>query len=243
MCYTGVVQSLIVLKDLIVTSEILETQSADRLGWFLNYEPIINSDEIEIQTIYSHLQQVEPSILFSDNQESVYSLLPASIRGLIRTHAVIRKYLLSKIVTPRLGFRIRQTRMEMLLRTIEVCRLRTADPSSEERFANQGTARSFVETAIISAIVAPESRFFSAAWNSVAVARGATAESLDSLLANPVIQSVTNKNRLTVDIGWLLERFLEVISIPNLVEPHVEASTLINVEKRRYDISLLQLLC
>ncbi|GJJ08394.1 hypothetical protein Clacol_002609 [Clathrus columnatus] len=231
------------LDDLIITIDILETQSADRLGWFLNQDAISNSDEIEIQTIYSHLQQVEPSVLISDTQDSIYKLLPPGIRGLILAHAVTRKYLLSKIVTPRLGLRIRQARMEMLLRAIEVCRLRTMDRPSDEMFINQSSACSFVETAIVSAIIAPESRFFSMAWNSVALSRGTTAESLDSLLAKPVTQSVLNNNRLTVDIGWLLERFLEVISMPNLVDSDVQGSTLINIDKRRclYDLSVLSL--
>lgn len=213
----------------------METQSADRIGWFLNHEPALNSDEIEIQSIYSHLQEAESSILLSHNQDSIYKLLPSSIRGLVRAHAVIRKYLLSKIVTPRLGLRIRQARMETLLKAIEVCRLRTTDPFAG-MFMSQSPFRSFVETALVSAIVAPESRFFSMTWHSVALARGTTADSLESLLTKPMIQSISKQTRLTVDIGWLLERFLEVISMPNLIDSSVEGFTLVSLDKRRYAI-------
>lgn len=232
----------VTLDDLIVTIDILETQSADRIGWFLNYEPALNSDEIEIQSIYSHIQENESSILLPHNQDSIYKLLPSSIRGLVRAHAVIRKYLLSRIVTPRLGLRIRQARMETLLRAIEVCRLRTTNPSSGMSMS-QSPFRSFVETALVSAIVAPESRFFSMTWHYVALARGTTADSLESLLAKPMIQSISKQTRLTIDIGWLLERFLEVISMPNLIDSSMEGSTLVSLDKRRYlhDLASLSL--
>ena len=189
---------------------------------------------MEIQTIYSHLQQIEPTILISElAQESLYKLLPPAIRSLVRAHAVIRKWAIASIITPQLGLRTRQTRMELLLQTIEVCRLRMAEASNPLEITSQRSVRSFVETAIISAILSPESRLFSFAWLNVAAARGTGIDSVATLLSKPVVKSIANKDRLTVDIGWLLERFLEVISVPNIIDSDGDAFSLVNFDKRR----------
>lgn len=58
-------------------------------------------------------------------------------------------------------------------------------------------------------------------------------ESVAALLSRPVLKSVVNKGRLTIDLGWLLERFLEVISVPNTIDSDKEALNLINFDKRR----------
>ncbi|KAF8589464.1 hypothetical protein K439DRAFT_1383314 [Ramaria rubella] len=222
-------------EDLFITIDFLEVQSADRAGWFLSHEPSTSTDDVEIQTIYSHLQQIEPSILISElAQESVYKLLPPSIRSIIRAHAVMRKWIMAQIVAPRLGLRARQARMETLLQAVEICRLRMAELPVHQDVVSQRSVRSFVETAIIAAIVSPESRLFSFAWLSVAAARGTTADSVGALLSGPVVQSVSNKDRLTIDMGWLLERLLEVISVPNIIDSDREALNLINYDKRRH---------
>jgi hypothetical protein len=222
------------LQDLFITIDLLEVQSADRTGWFLSHEPSTSSDDVEIQTIYSHLQQIEPSVLISElSQESVYKLLPPSIRSLIRAHAVVRKWIMAKIVAPRLGLRMRQARMACLLQAIEICRLRMVEGPAHNDIVSQQSVRSFVESAIISAIVSPESRIFSFAWLSVAAARGTGMESVAALLSRPVTKSVVNTSRLTVDLGWLLERFLEIISVPNTIDSDKEALNLVNFDKRR----------
>jgi len=53
-------------------------------------------------------------------------------------------------------------------------------------------------------------------------------------LSKPVVRSVTNSSKLTIDAGWLLERLLEMISLPNTVDSEVEGLSLINFDKRRY---------
>jgi len=184
--------------------------------------------------MHSHLQQIDASPLISElSQESIYRFLPPNIRGLVRAHAVVRKFLMSQILAPRLGLRQRQARMELLLRAIEVCRLRTGEQTTREDIASVLSARSFVETAIISALVSPESRIFTVAWLSVSAARGVSMESIAALLSRPVTRSVVNRGHLTVDIGWLLERALEILSLPNVVDSNAESVNLINMEKRR----------
>jgi len=64
-------------QDLFVTADLLEVQMADRTGWFLPREPISTTEDIEIQTMYSHILEVEPSPMISElSQEAIYRLLP-----------------------------------------------------------------------------------------------------------------------------------------------------------------------
>jgi hypothetical protein len=56
-----------------------------------------------------------------------------------------------------------------------------------------------------------------------------------ALLARPYIQSTNSRDCLTVDMGWLIERMLEVIASPDVVvEPTVQdGQNLVNFDKRR----------
>ncbi|KAJ3911777.1 hypothetical protein F5877DRAFT_93730 [Lentinula edodes] len=188
-------------EDLYITSDLLEVQSTDRTGWFPPQEASSLDEYIEIQTIHSHIQDIEPSSLISElSPESLYRLLPPGIRSCIRAHSIIRKWLISKIVAPRIGLRARQVQLEFLLQVIEVARLRNTDPC----------VWSFVEAAVTSA------------------------NTLSQLLARPKTQSVASKDPLTVDMGWLIERILDVIAMPDLVESHnEEGQNLVNFDKRR----------
>ena len=76
---------------------------------------------------------------------------------------------------------------------------------------------------------------YSRAWQNVAHARRTTADSFSALLDSSNVQTSTGDS-LLVDIGWLFERVLEVIVMPNVLIPSVEEGQgLVNFEKRRYD--------
>ncbi|KAI0689000.1 hypothetical protein BC835DRAFT_1371134 [Cytidiella melzeri] len=220
-------------EDLFVTADILEVQSADRTGWFLAHEPNAISDEVEIQSIHSHLQEVEPSPMISDlGQDSVYRLLPPAIRGCIRAFLILRKWVVSKLVTQRLGLRARQVRMELMLRAIEVCRLRSADSTpADVPIGERLCIRSFVEAVLVSAVVSVESRIYHRAWQSIAGTRGTTCDTLSALLSKPQVKATVLKDPLTVDMGWLLERMIEIISLPDVVDQ--DGLSLVNLDKRR----------
>ena len=53
-------------------------------------------------------------------QDVLYRLLPPGVRSCICTYGIICKGLISKIVSSKLGLRIRQARMKFLLHAIEV---------------------------------------------------------------------------------------------------------------------------
>ena len=233
-----------------MSSDLLEAQTADRIGWLPNREVNWNDEFVEIQTMYSHLREAQPSSLISElGPESLYRLFPPSIRSCIRAYGLLRKWLVMKLVTPNLGMRTRQARMDLFLRAIEVARLRSAGsvapassnpgpaaplPGARPR-GHQPCVRSFVETLITSAVLSIESRAHQRAWQGLAVTRGVQCDSLSSLLAKPVVQTVESQDKLTVDIGWLMERMLEIMTTPDTVESLSEeiSQVLINYNKRR----------
>ncbi|KAH9927766.1 uncharacterized protein B0H18DRAFT_1118293 [Fomitopsis serialis] len=223
-------------EDLFVTADILEVQSADRTGWFLPRDPSSLIDEVEIQAMNSYITEVEPSTLISElGQDSLYRLLPPSVRGCIRASNILRKWLVCQLISPRLGLRARQARMEKLLRAIEISRLRsTTDETNPERpMGERPCIRSAVEAILTSAAVSVESRTHYRAWQNIALGRGTYCDSLASFLSRPAAP-ITSRGALAVDIGWVLEKMLEVISTPDVLESMSETSSgMVNFDKRR----------
>jgi hypothetical protein len=240
--------SLYKKKDLYITADLLEVQTSDRTGWFSSRDVSSFEESVEIQTIYSHIQEIEPSSMISElTQDALYRLLPPGVRSCIRAYGIIRKWLISKIVTPRLGLRTRQARMELLIQAIEVSRLRNSEcsspsSSSAAQLLEQPCVRSFVEAVTTSALLSVESRMHHRAWQGVAFSRGSSCDSFSSLLLRPYIECTSSNDSLTVDMGWLLERMLEVIATPDIIEPtfqDLEGQTLVNFDKRRLDLFIM----
>ncbi|KAJ7152811.1 rho GTPase activating protein 22 [Mycena filopes] len=228
-------------EDLFVTSDLLETQTADRIGWFLPFAP--SEETVEIQNLYSYLQDIEPSPLISLGVDSLYRSLPPGIRSCIRAYVILRKWTISQLVAPRLGLRSRQSRMELILRAIEVTRLRNI-PShavSAQAIVDFACPRSFVEAVLTSAVLSVESRMHARPWLNIASGRGAQCDSIASLLSVPTTQAVSSSRELTVDVGWFLERMLEIIATPDVIESlaQQDTHTLINFDKRRHLCNLI----
>ncbi|TFK50899.1 hypothetical protein OE88DRAFT_1735633 [Heliocybe sulcata] len=224
-------------EDLFVTADLLEVQMADKTAWFLPPQFSQATEEVDIHTIYSHILNCEPSPLIAElTHDALYRLLPPSIRSCIRAFTILHKWLVSKLVAPKLGLRARQARMDLYLRGLEVCRLRSMDTALGETVASRSCTRSFVEAALVSAILSVESRVHHGSWYNVAASRATTCESVSAFLSKAQVTSAGNKEPLTVDMGWVLERMLEVMSVPdtlNAFESDAQ-TTLVNLEKRRY---------
>ncbi|KZT03884.1 uncharacterized protein LAESUDRAFT_728564 [Laetiporus sulphureus 93-53] len=223
-------------EDLFVTSDLLEVQSADKTGWFLSREPSSIYDEVDIQFMDSYITEVEPSTMISElAQGSLHRMLPQSIRTCVRAFTTLRRWLVSKLAAAKLGLRGRESRMELMLRAVEICRLRNAESfAAQVPLAERPCVRSFVETVLTSAIVSVESRAHYRAWQNVALGRLTTCDTLAALISKPAITSVASRSPLTVDIGWILERMVEVIMMPDVLESAQEgASSLVNYDKRR----------
>ncbi|KAF8920301.1 hypothetical protein CPB85DRAFT_1211957 [Mucidula mucida] len=213
-------------EDLYITSDLLETQSADRTGWFSTPR---EGEEVEIQTIYTHVHEVAPSSHITElGLDSLYRLLPPGVRGCIRGYSILRKWLVGQVTAKGLGLQRRQGRIEFLLRCIELCR---GGVVGEKR------VRSFVESVISSALMSVESRMFVRAWQGVAQSRGTQCDSLASLLAR--MAENEREGALTVDMGWVLERLLDVISTPDVVESTTDGQSLVNFDKRRHLCNLI----
>jgi hypothetical protein len=197
---------------------------------------VTSADEIEVQTFHSLVCEVESTPLIpGSTQDSLYSLFPASVRSCIKAFAILRKWLISKIAFPKLGVRPRQSRLERLLQALEISRIRNSDSTSSTPISEKPCVRSFVEAVLTSALLSPESRMYSRAWQNVANSRRTTADSFSALLDSSNIQTSTGDS-LLVDVGWLFERMLEVIVMPNVIAQSVEEGQgLVNFEKRRYD--------
>lgn len=239
----GVTGSLLtpVLQDLFITVDLLEVQSGDRTGWFSGRETSF-LDDVDIQTMYSHLMEVQPSSMISDSQDSVYRLLPPSIRSCIRAYNTLRRWIISKLVAPKLGIRNRQARMDLCLRAIEIARMRSLEQGgSSVELHERPVVRSFVEAVLTAAILSPESRMHQRAWHIVANSRGVPSDSLGLLLSRPTVPMKLYGDPLIVDISWLLERMLEVLSIPNAVAISSEdPQSIINLDKRRLGFFLFR---
>ncbi|KAI9061367.1 hypothetical protein FKP32DRAFT_1594529 [Trametes sanguinea] len=223
-------------EDLFITADLFEVQSADRTGWFLARDPSSIADEVEIQAMNSYIAEIEPSQLISElSQDSLYRLLPPAVRSCIRAFGILRKWLISKLVAHRIGLQARQQRMELMLRAIEICRRRNADADyADTPLVDRPCIRSFVESILTSAVLSVESRTYQRAWIGVASSRGTGCDSLAAYLARPAVDSMSSRGPLVPDIGWLMEKILEIISLPDVLEsPSAEQHMLVNFEKRR----------
>lgn len=174
-------------------------------------------------------------------QDSLYRLLPPAVRGCIRAFAILRKWIVSKLVAPKTGFRARQARMELILRAIEVCRLRNAEGGLPELLPSERPCvRSFVEGILCAAALSVESRMYHRAWQLVANSRSTTCDSLAALLGRSSMTSLKCMDTLTMDMGWVLEKMLEVISMPDVLEANSQESlSLVNFDKRRCVIRIV----
>jgi hypothetical protein len=213
-------------------ADFLEIQSTDRTGWLTISEVQHPSqEEVEIQTIYSYLQLVDISPLISKHVNGpVYKLFPPSVRATIRAHTACRLWIISKVAAQGIGRRARQSRIEFLLQAIEISRSRSQGifvAGMEE----SPVVRSFVETVLTSALLSPQSRLFTRVWQDVAAKRGASLDAFETFISTP-LASVTGR-KPTVDFGWVLERMIEIISLPDTLQDERDGVGLVNFEKRR----------
>ena len=87
-------------KDLFITADLLEVQSADRT-WFSGWEANMTL------TFSSYLMGAESSSMMSDSQDSVYRLFLPSVNSYVQAYNILRKWIISKLVAPKLGIRTR----------------------------------------------------------------------------------------------------------------------------------------
>ncbi len=185
---------------------------------------------MEIQTFTDLIQEVTPSELLSDRSavvpagNTLYKILPPSIRSFMRPLSIVKKWVTWHIVEPGIGCSRRATRMKLFLSCIELCR---ASPN-----ANTPCITSFVEAALTAAILSPASRAFQRAWHAVAQEKRCSVDSLEGFLSVPSTRERVSD--LRPDVGWVLERMMEVLCLPDTFDSGNGAPALINFSKRKH---------
>ncbi|KAF9574459.1 rho GTPase-activating protein [Mortierella alpina] len=232
--------------------EVLESQSADPLGWYLpkSSTSAVGEEDVVITGIHSTLYAIRKHGALGTNWsgQQLISSLPICLQSLCRLHHVIRGWVISQVAAPNITFEIRLCRVQKMLNII--LRSRSAMDqfgagTKSPRLQNPerpsiGGVPSFVETAVVSALVSPESRAYSRLWLEIAKGRRGALETLEDVLRvhqehEPIIPS-SNKQvsggDLVPALGWLIERMLETCCYVR--DMSYESPLLINFDKRHY---------
>jgi hypothetical protein len=191
-----------------------------------------HEEEDAIQDIFFLLDKLRRG----NGNTSLLQALPKSLRDLCALHMELTDWIVFQIAEPKLPFETRTRRLTALLKSLTICRQRMSRLDLHDN-TDSGASRhvpSFVGSAISAALVRPESRMFSYAWQMAARQACGTVSQCESLeqVIPEFIDEVVSTDPLTTSVGWMLERLLEIVChVPNMV---VENNRLINFDKRRY---------
>ncbi|KAI9027595.1 hypothetical protein CLU79DRAFT_717097 [Phycomyces nitens] len=213
-------------------SPVTEAPSAQQTAYNMAPEDIIVSD------IFTAIEGARRSIV-SPSAFSADDLLlafPSSIQNLYCMHFVIRSWVMSQIAEPNIDLKTRIDCIDTFLRMATLGKhaneTRMIFPEIKDPAARR--VPGFVEYAIASALVSPEVRLYSRAWQEVALRHGqGSLDTLESMLCSvqegfqPPVDGL-----LVPSLGWIFERMLELCAmVPNKYRQHEE---IIYFDKRRY---------
>lgn len=240
--------SRITMPDWMKLFEVLEQQTVTPTGLY-SYRtlPFTSENDVVIQDVYSWLRTLRDPA----TNKNVVDLLPAPIVALLRLHTGIVSYFASQIADPTLlHTHERVERMEFVLKLLGVLRSRMQhlNLSVVGWSASKQNVPSFLEQAVIAAIMKPESRAYPVAW--LTAGKNIAHRWSPDANSDGRDQQVPNLNNLfvptiplqeakptTICIGWIIERLLEIVCcIPNLT---VDKPDLINFDKYRYAFNLI----
>jgi hypothetical protein len=223
------------LVDWMFAFELLEAQSAEPMGFFVPKMALLSYEEDDaIQDIFFLLGKLRRE----NGNTSLLQALPKCLRDLCTLHMELTDWIVFQIADPRLSLEGRTQRLITLLKALAICRQRMSRMDLHDN-SDSGTSRprhvpSFVGSAISAALVRPESRMFSYAWQMAARETCGTSSPCETLeqVIPLFVDGVIPDQPLTTSVGWMLERLLEIVChVPNMV---VENNRLINFDKRRY---------
>ncbi|KAG0370373.1 hypothetical protein BGZ54_006628 [Gamsiella multidivaricata] len=252
-------------QEWFVLFEVLESQSADPLGWYLPRFGSTPPDEDTIitgihNTLYSIQRNGAPGTHW--NGERLMNSLPMCLQNLCKLHHVIRGWVVSQIAAPSISYDTRLDRMQKMLDVIMESR-RAMTGFGEDHIKSSTTTPldpgttsaagvpSFVENAVVSALISPESRAFTRVWIKLAADRKGSVETLEDVLtirrerestaALSTIsdQPITTSQELVPAVGWLIERLLETCCYVR--DMCYESPMLVNFDKRQYVYDLIQI--
>lgn len=274
------------IQDWAQTFDVLEAQCGDLYAWLPARKPsrtlkistafatVIGApsshtsdyhvlpDEVVVSDIFTAIQGAKRSVVspsaFSD--DDLMLAFPGSIQYLCCMHFIIRSWAIHEISSSKIDLKTRVMRIEKFLRIVllsKICNEKMAlFPELRGSESTKKRVPGFVEYAIASALVSPEVRLFSKAWNDIATKYGQSdLDSLETLLdkmqsTNPVEGSTSltapsssyqaEKSAIVVpSLGWILERVVEIcFSVPDIID---KKENMINFDKKRYLYHFLEL--
>lgn len=237
------------------------------------------AEDVIISDIFTAIEGARRSVVspsaFSD--DDLLLAFPGSIQYLYCMHFIIRSWVINEIAAMEIDSKTRVLRIEKFLQIVTLSKISSEKmslfPELKENASagskhNGGVSRvpGFVEYAVASALVSPEVRIFTKAWNDVAMQHGhANLDTLENLLnqiqkIQPMVSSntsrtlsstyssssiasstVSNNQQLVVpSLGWIFERIMELcFHIPDTFD---KKDNLINFDKRRCVYQFLQLI-
>ncbi|KAF9173243.1 rho GTPase-activating protein [Mortierella sp. AD011] len=241
--------------------EVLESQSADPLGWYPQKPSTIPTDEDTLitgihNTLYTIQRHGAPGTHW--NGERLMNSLPLCLQNLCKLHHVIRGWVISQIASPNITYNVRLGRIQKMLDVIlqsrrsmkrfgyDAAKSPQTKPSEPSHSAAIGVP-SYVENAIVSALISPESRAYTRVWIELASGRGSSVETLEDVLAlhreredlSLDSSKLTTTQELVPAIGWLIERMLETCCYVR--DMSYESPLLVNFDKRQYVYDLVQI--
>ncbi|KAK4055210.1 rho GTPase-activating protein [Microbotryomycetes sp. JL201] len=206
---------------------------SDPAAWYSSRQLSAKDEEdVVIADPYSHMLG-----LVTDSALAKH--LPLSLRRILGRHTLVRKWVLAHLVDPNISARDRQLRMLKALEMIEHCRSRMVNVAfggqkEPVETLHDPTIASFVERAVVSAIIAPESRLFASSWLAVASTRGVAA--IDSVLVLVRREPIATQEICTVDVAWVVERMLEIVTQVDSLSDGMA----INFAKRRWICNMIK---
>ncbi|RKP39865.1 hypothetical protein BJ085DRAFT_1664, partial [Dimargaris cristalligena] len=255
-------------QDWLLTFSLLEAQTIDGLAWYPSRRTLVLSDEEtvvgDILTVLETIKRVRPALDIAPDitptavgtvqtgESFLTKILPSAIQHLLFFHRNLRQWVISNLSDPNIDL---ETRVQYLLTWLEVLRICRTDPYRiAVHFVPLGPAvdrlhvPSFVEAAIASALVSPESRAFSKAWSEVAHLTNMATDTLEALLrfsstpspteARPSMADLSTARglaagnaRLVPGLGWLLQNMIELCY--DVTDHIVDNEQLVYFEKRR----------
>ncbi|ORY07849.1 RhoGAP-domain-containing protein, partial [Basidiobolus meristosporus CBS 931.73] len=250
------------LQDWVYALNDFESQRLNPLAWYPKKGSHSTLDDgTIISDIFLAVNRCRHTITTASSPTANFNLLaslPSGISAFYYLREAIKQWVISEIASFSIDASLRTARIVKFVTMISVCHDEMAIYGIEklELFKDKFLARpykpqmaipSFVERAVVSALIAPESRAFTKAWNDAAKVIGKPADSIQTLLSHKPAknsQAVGSANRdsksigLLPCIGWILESILEIeYNVPDRL---FSSQLILNFEKRTLIYELIQ---
>ncbi|KAI8988696.1 hypothetical protein BDB01DRAFT_842265 [Pilobolus umbonatus] len=269
----------ITTKDWIQTFDTFEAQSDDIYAWLPARKPSRTSkmmdllapileapsnnlpnyhvlaEDIIVSDIFTAIEGARRSIVapsaFCD--DDLLLAFPRSIQYIYLMHSIIRNWIISEISSEDIDAKTRVLRIEKFIQVIILSRSSNEQTNLfcdlQETENKDERVPGFVEYAVASALVSPEVRIFTKAWNDIAIQHGhANLDTLESILShykkNPKATTPTDSAESTMllvpSLAWIFDRIIEMCF--GISDCFQKKEDMINFDKRRCIYHFMQLI-